>query len=303
MVKKLKKIFSSLIVNPASNQYLADDYHWFSTETNEVVGIHEKELTEDYKLLLSTFLTPVNLQFPIPTNEEIKWKKLIDNKKAYPTNEDEEPVRFIFFSIQKKQIDPKQFNEAIYELFSQRVPILWENEHEGIIIEKLPTINEDISFEKIIDVLISDLYVKIKFLVGSYEKNIIDVQHYYKNITEAANIAFAYSKKTVLTYVDAIPFILLNQASSTFRSEITSYILREMSEDEDMLKTIEVFFECNLNVTVAAKKMYMHRNSLQYRLDKFMEKTGINIQQFDQALTVYLALIARNQKKLVHMPK
>lgn len=295
MIKKLNKIFSSLIVNPATSQYLTDDYHWFSTDTNEVIGIHEKELTENYNLLLSTFLTPIDLKFPIPTSEETEWKKIIHNKRAYPTNEHEEPVRFIFFSIQKKQLEPKQFNEAIYELFSQQVPILWENEHEGIIIEKKPAIKEDISFENIIDVLISDLYVKIKFFVGPYEKNIIDVQHYYKNITEAAGIAFAHSKKPVLTYIDAIPYILLHQASATFRSKVPSYILREMNEDEEMLKTMEVFFECNLNVTVTAKKMYMHRNSLQYRLDKFTEKTGINIQQFDQALTVYLALIARKQ--------
>ncbi|MBY6268509.1 helix-turn-helix domain-containing protein, partial [Parageobacillus thermoglucosidasius] len=54
---------------------------------------------------------------------------------------------------------------------------------------------------------------------------------------------------------------------------------------------IKTFFQCDLNVSLAAKKLYMHRNSLQYRIDKFIEKTGMDIKHFQGAVAVYLAML------------
>ena len=68
-------------------------------------------------------------------------------------------------------------------------------------------------------------------------------------------------------------------------------VAKAVKREHDMLKTIKTFFECNLNVSLAAKKLHMHRNSLQYRIDKFIEKTSIDIKQFKGALTVYLAIL------------
>jgi DNA-binding PucR family transcriptional regulator len=59
------------------------------------------------------------------------------------------------------------------------------------------------------------------------------------------------------------------------------------------LKMLETFVQCNLNISETAKELYMHRNSLQYRLDRFLEKTGIDVRQFQHAMPVYLAMLAR----------
>lgn len=63
-----------------------------------------------------------------------------------------------------------------------------------------------------------------------------------------------------------------------------------------MQKTLVNFFQHNLNISETAKNMYMHRNSLQYRIDKFINETGIDIQKFDLAFVVKLALITYNSK-------
>lgn len=53
--------------------------------------------------------------------------------------------------------------------------------------------------------------------------------------------------------------------------------------DNDMMKTIDVFFKCGLNLSEAAKELYIHRNTLIYRIDKIEKITGFDIRVFNQA--------------------
>lgn len=54
--------------------------------------------------------------------------------------------------------------------------------------------------------------------------------------------------------------------------------------DNEMIRTIEVFFRCGLNLSDAAKELYIHRNTLIYRLDKIEKYTGYDIRNFNNAV-------------------
>lgn len=294
MLKQLQKTFSSLLLYTGDQDNLTENYQWFLTESNEIVGIDKNELTKKDTAILSVFLTPYNINYPILTEQERHWKKRINNP---PINEKVSPYRFVYFSIRKNQINLNTFKEAIHEFFAKPVPILWENEQEGIIIEEQSSsVEENISYEQIIDVLMSDLYVKINFFVGPYLDNLNHINRHYKSFLKNAPAAFSYSEKSVVTYTDAVASLFVDQAESVFTNEIITLILQEFATDDEMLHTIKTFIHYNLNVTVTAKQLYMHRNSLQYRIDKFIEKTGIDIRQFNQAMTVHLALLANMHK-------
>ena len=56
-------------------------------------------------------------------------------------------------------------------------------------------------------------------------------------------------------------------------------------EDEEMMATVESFLENRMNVIQTAEKLYMHRNTLTYRLNKIMETTGLDLHNFDDAVT------------------
>ena len=56
------------------------------------------------------------------------------------------------------------------------------------------------------------------------------------------------------------------------REKYTNCLLENISNDKELIESIKVFFQCNLNVSLAAKQLYLHRNTLQYRIDKFIEK-------------------------------
>ena len=63
--------------------------------------------------------------------------------------------------------------------------------------------------------------------------------------------------------------------------------------DEETLNLVEKFFENNLNTSEAARKLYIHRNTLIYRLDKIQKETGLDLRTFDDAIALKMALLVR----------
>ena len=61
--------------------------------------------------------------------------------------------------------------------------------------------------------------------------------------------------------------------------------------DEETLTTINKFFENNLNVSETSRQLYVHRNTLVYRLEKLEKSTGLDIRRFDDALTFKIAMM------------
>ncbi len=63
--------------------------------------------------------------------------------------------------------------------------------------------------------------------------------------------------------------------------------------DEETLHIIECFFDNDLNIAETARKLYLHRNTLVYRLDKFEKQTGLDLRNFDEAIVVRVGLMLR----------
>ena len=60
---------------------------------------------------------------------------------------------------------------------------------------------------------------------------------------------------------------------------------KEIFEDEEMLETAEAFLQSSLNISETSRNLYMHRNTLLYRLDKIEKATGLNIRLFSDAVS------------------
>jgi carbohydrate diacid regulator len=61
--------------------------------------------------------------------------------------------------------------------------------------------------------------------------------------------------------------------------------------DAETLNTIKTFFTCNLNIAETARALYMHRNTLVYRLDTFKKQTGLDIRKFEDAINCQIGLL------------
>lgn len=69
--------------------------------------------------------------------------------------------------------------------------------------------------------------------------------------------------------------------------------------DEETLTTINKFFENSLNVSETSRQLFIHRNTLVYRLDKIQKITGLDLRVFDDAITFKIALMVSNYMQYV----
>lgn len=67
-------------------------------------------------------------------------------------------------------------------------------------------------------------------------------------------------------------------------------------EHGDLMLTVDSFFKNGMNVSETARKLYMHRNTLIYRLNKIQKATGINLRNFEMAVTFQILRVLYEQK-------
>jgi len=89
----------------------------------------------------------------------------------------------------------------------------------------------------------------------------------------------------VYYFEDVITYIVLKN-NEMLKQRIKEYILSNVKEE--VLHTVREFIENNMNSSLSAKKLYMHRNTLNYRIDNFIESTHINVKTFKGANAIYM---------------
>lgn len=86
-------------------------------------------------------------------------------------------------------------------------------------------------------------------------------------------------------------FITLAGTSQERKAELAHQILSPLLRDDQLFKTVQTFLACGLNLTDAAEKLHIHRNTLIYRLDKTKKLIGLDPRHFDDALQIKLGLM------------
>lgn len=91
---------------------------------------------------------------------------------------------------------------------------------------------------------------------------------------------------------------IMNTLDDKSKKDIMSKFSDGFSKlDEDLVKTIEVFFNLDLNLSEASKELYVHRNTLIYRLDKIQKCTSYDIRKFKDAVLFKIAFFIWREKK------
>ena len=90
---------------------------------------------------------------------------------------------------------------------------------------------------------------------------------------------------------------LMMNIEDAFKQYVGDNIPEEI--DEEILSTVSKFFENNLNVSETSRQLYIHRNTLIYRIEKLQKATGLDVRVFDDALTLKIALMVVNYMKYI----
>ena len=126
--------------------------------------------------------------------------------------------------------------------------------------------------------------------VGCEVKSFGDVATSYHQAATAVRMsAILHAKGDVHSYRE---YLLMRLLEDIPRSRLKDYMEQfcvngadEIFEDEDMAGTAEEFLESSLNISETSRNLFMHRNTLMYRLDKIERATGLNIRKFSDAVT------------------
>ena len=126
--------------------------------------------------------------------------------------------------------------------------------------------------------------------VGSVVKSLKDIPLSYSQAAGALRYAEVFSSRgNVHSYREYLLVRMLEDVPESklmeYLGEMTDEGAKEIFEDADMLNTAEEFLQSSLNVSETSRKLYMHRNTLLYRLDKIEKATGLNIRQFPDAVS------------------
>jgi len=176
------------------------------------------------------------------------------------------------------------------------------DEHEIVLIKDL---NKDDSEEHmrsvaamIVDMINTEAMVDVRVSYGTVVREIKEVSRSYKEARMAMDVGrIFFGKDNISSYSGLGVGRLIYQLPEN----LCDFFLREIFGenipyhlDEETLQTIDRFFENNLNVSETSRQLYVHRNTLVYRIERLEKATGLDIRKFDDALTLKISLMVIN---------
>lgn len=147
----------------------------------------------------------------------------------------------------------------------------------------------------ILDTLNTEAMSRVKVAFGTIISSLKDVSKSYKEAKMALDVGkIFYSDKNVVAYSNLGIGRLIYQLPIPLCKMFIKEIFGGKSPDdfdEETLSTINKFFENSLNVSETSRQLFIHRNTLVYRLDKIQKSTGLDLRIFEDAITFKIALM------------
>lgn len=197
--------------------------------------------------------------------------------------------------------------EMVKELFNTHKGdfVTSVNEKNIIVIKVLA---DDESYEELndtahmlLDMLNSEAMSNARISYGSIVNEIKGLSKSYKEAGMALDVGMIfYSEKNIISYVSLGIGRLIYQLPVNLCQIFIEEIFGENIPDEiddEILSTVNKFFDNSLNVSETSRQLFIHRNTLIYRIEKLQKVTGLDVRVFDDALTLKIALMVVNYMK------
>ena len=186
----------------------------------------------------------------------------------------------------------------------QRVVLLirvTSSETDTVLVKEIKPDNNTRDMEKlaasIVDTLQGDHYIKAVVGIGTPIGNIKDLASSFKEAQIAMEVGKVFdTERQVISYDHLGIARLIYQLPTTLCEAFLREVFKQESIDSldaETLFTIQRFFENNLNVSETSRGLFVHRNTLVYRLEKIRKLTGLDLRNFDDAIVFKVALMVK----------
>lgn len=210
-------------------------------------------------------------------------------------------VRRVVFIIETSTEKDVSALETVRSLFATKTKdfITAVDEKNIILVKELAETDTYDDLHKtasmIVDMLNTEAMSKVTVSYGTIIKEIKEVSRSYKEAKMALDVGkIFYGHRKVVAYnrlgIGRLIYQLPMPLCKMFIKEIFDGKSPD-DFDEETMTTINKFFENDLNVSETSRQLYIHRNTLVYRLDKLQKSTGLDLRVFEDAITFRIALM------------
>ncbi|MFL0248642.1 PucR family transcriptional regulator [Candidatus Clostridium stratigraminis] len=149
--------------------------------------------------------------------------------------------------------------------------------------------------------IVSDLYCKCSVGYGNKIFNVRDIKKAFEEAKGCFILGKNFGIKDEIFFYDKMLFekIVFNISDQVKLELLTKFKEKFNLFDSELINTIEEFINCGLNISDAARRLYVHRNTLIYRLDKITKETGFDIRNFKEATVFIIAFLVWKENLLI----
>lgn len=210
----------------------------------------------------------------------------------------------VLFLLETKSHMDDTISEILKQIFpfQEKVYLIPVNEYQLAVLCPIKGTSslEDIhqTAHMIIDTLSAEALVRVQLSYSNVFGSITDLSDAYRQVTLALKVGkLFYSEQSIFPYdhlgVGRLIYQLPTNLCEDFLLEVMGDITADQF-DKETLTAVDKFFQNNLNIAETSRQLHMHRNTLIYRLEQIEKKTGLDLRQFEDALTFKIAIMIMN---------
>ncbi len=159
--------------------------------------------------------------------------------------------------------------------------------------------------QTIVDMMSTEIMMNVRVAYGTVVQELKDVSKSYKEAMMALDVGkIFYVEKKVNSYGSLGIGRLIYQLPANLCRIFIEEIFGDNDPgnfDEEIVTTVNKFFENNLNVSETSRQLFVHRNTLVYRVEKLQKSTGLDVRTFDDALTFKIAMMVYNYMRYLNL--
>ncbi len=175
------------------------------------------------------------------------------------------------------------------------------SEQDIVIVKELERQTDSMALEQYAKGVMKHVHdnfsAKVHIGISSVVDNLKDLARAYKEARISLEVGKVFDiEKPIMSYENLGIGRLVYQLPTTLCEIFLQEVFKKgslESLDRETLMTVQSFFENNLNVSETSRKLFVHRNTLVYRLEKIRKLTGLDLREFDHAVTFKVALMVK----------
>ena len=264
------------------------------------IAFGSMKVLHDEKYDKGSFIKNVMFDNILPSDIYVKSKELhFDTEQSrvvlivkFANHSDVLPIEMV------QSLFPDRSHDYIINIGETDVVIVKEVERECDMreIESLA--------HTLLETLSTEFFAKVYIGISTVADSLKDLARAYKEARISLEVGKVFdTEKSIVSYENLGIGRLVYQLPTTLCEIFLQEVFKKGSLDSldrETLMTVQAFFENNLNVSETSRKLFVHRNTLVYRLEKIRKLTGLDLREFDHAVTFKVALMVK--KYLTNRP-